>query len=654
MADTHKAYPASDLDDPKKMLAQLGSFWESLFSSKDQLRDYVNAVTFCANENYKHALQALDATSRKTVPVFDKKTIAPVVLKKSELNSVATNIQKFNNTTAKFDDGALAFDTIFTASEFAFPLPKNLVSVNQLLDALEPTHAWIKNTDFVIDTDRGAIVFAKNPFESGAQIDYATGDPTMYLWGVPAEFDEKYIFEQFAYVTNLRLRSSENYKQLVDAILTGIVNGGAAAETLDKAIIAICDIPLVKTAEELVEHVFHDGHGLCIATDKNTYRFSGANRPIVSVGQKVFGGQALVDGLIISEFAPPNNFKKLADNLPLYQQANNAYLSTQGFDYVETQGEEQIILNTEETCPYRPKDLQAVAVGPGLLSACFFGELVFENKDVPLRVNTAHPTGYTYASFQLNGHPADVAKFFDEIHARGIARRRPCEKDCCAGPAPKPIKFTNLNDASRLVVSVAATQTITGTATPGAIIELFADHDKNSETDPLSVGSAVVDFCGNWSVHTTTPLAVGVHKFNAIQSFPPGLPTTLARVLDNRKYGETEPTELNLPKTINPMQFLITNVLRNNVFIARIRVAGLGQNHLGLYNIRQLKQLLPPQTALIVVFEFDPPDENIDATKNIAETTSYFTGAEPAIDEINTNNVNDLGARIFTVSGTCQ
>ena len=102
------------------------------------------------------------------------------------------------------------------------------------------------------------------------------------------------------------------------------------------------------------------------------------------------------------------------------------------------------------------------------------------------------------------------------------------------------------------------------------------------------------------------------------------------------------------------MQFLITNVLRNNVFIARIRVAGLGQKHLGLYNIRQLKQLLPPQTALIVVFEFDPPDENIDATKNIAETTSYFTGAEPAIDEINTNNVNDLGARIFTVSGTCQ
>ena len=208
----------------------------------------------------------------------------------------------------------------------------------------------------------------------------------------------------------------------------------------------------------------------------------------------------------------------------------------------------------------------ALAIDSGFAAACFYGDLVFENREVPLRVITSHPTKYTYVYFDLNGHPADVKQFFDEVHARGIELAQ--NQNACHPPIKK----------------------------------------------------------------------IG----------------TLAQILDKRKYAETEPQPEHLPATINPLRFLLENVLRNNVFVVRITVSALGQKHLGLYNIRHLRQLLPPQTAMIVVFELKTPPDKIVAAQQITEYTSGFTGLEPVADEVPNENVLDLGATLYLISGTCQ
>jgi hypothetical protein len=102
------------------------------------------------------------------------------------------------------------------------------------------------------------------------------------------------------------------------------------------------------------------------------------------------------------------------------------------------------------------------------------------------------------------------------------------------------------------------------------------------------------------------------------------------------------------------LKFLVENVLRNNVFVVRIFIPALGQNHLGLYNIRHLRQLIPPQTAMIVVFELVVDLDTIDAEDHIAEHVTTFTGMNPLKDIVPETLVRDIGATAHLISGTCQ
>ena len=129
---------------------------------------------------------------------------------------------------------------------------------------------------------------------------------------------------------------------------------------------------------------------------------------------------------------------------------------------------------------------------------------------------------------------------------------------------------------------------------------------------------------------------------------------TLAHMLDRRARPDSEPTAANLPATINPLRFLTANILRNNVFLVRIKSATLGQNRQGLYNMRHLRQLLPPQSAMIVIYEIGGVRDAVDGEQNLDENVTTFTGMEPLYDAVVENLVRDAGATARSISGTCQ
>jgi hypothetical protein len=292
---------------------------------------------------------------------------------------------------------------------------------------------------------------------------------------------------------------------------------------LNGVLAAIFDIPLVKEERETVEVITLDNHGLFIATDKSVYRFSAPSNPIVAVGDVVEAGDALTDAFEI------------------------------------------IDLNRGTV----PTGLAALALDSGFTAACFYSDLIFENKEVPLTVDSAHPSGYTYVSFPLSGFPADLRRFFDELHARGIE----------------------------------------------SIPETPAECDKTGANKRLG---------------------------------------TLAHILDRRPNPMDEPQAGDLPPTINPLRFLVENVLRNNTAIVRVRVSRLGKNHLGLYNIRNVRQLLPPYTALFFIYELDGQKDAIDGTDSVLARITKFKGMAPIQDAVSVNLVQDRGVMVRTVSGTCQ
>lgn len=567
MAKPEYVYPGSDFDRARNLLTVLGTFWAKTYTGSDQLLSYVTALGLGAAQAHRNLLEVVAATSRYEVPIFHEELLVPIVIRKSELNSNQINASAFDQLGIYFN-GKLQFDVPPESALFSFPVPAALKNVQQIFNKIVfPTSALLGGVDFVVDPDAGAIRFTTNPFNNESflrsPVQEAADDEEIMLWGFCGDFDYQYVFTQFAYALGLQLNSSENSKLLMNAITNGLVNGGAAAKDIDLAFSALCGIPLTSETKETIEAVFYDSRGLVIASDLAVYRFQEPAEPLVGVGAVLPAGSQLVRCFEVLEFFNLHSYKMPGDD-NIIPAAKSDELATQIFEPIVTENDSGIVITTIAN---PRKELLALAVDNGFLPACFLGDLVFENKVIPLEVATEHPTGYTYVKFKLGGFPADAAQFFDMLHARGIALAEAADNPCVV---------------------------------------------KNKRTG------------------------------------------TLAHILDRREQATDEPTIDDLPQNINPMRFLIENVLRNNVFVVRIVVAALGVDALNLHNIRHLRRLIPPQTAMIVVFELSGKTEEIAGDKMLDDVPATFTGAEPASDNIDDTYVIDEGVFARLLSGTCQ
>jgi hypothetical protein len=524
-------YPTSDLDNREELLAVLGSFWSRIYRGVDQLSSYTRATAAIVAQTELNLLETIAAISRTEVPLFHTENWQPIVLRKSETNVTAANRYKFDDDNLIFDGLPLRQFDEFTGRDFySFPVPAELQNVAKIFDRLLfPAFELSGGIDFIIDTVNNVITFTRDPFnsESVMRKPIYDGDKLVdeeiTLWGFKAQFDYQYLFKQFAYVVGINLKSSENAKKLVNAVIDGLLSGGASVTVLNETFAAIFDVPVVGTDNEVVEVITLDNYGLFIATDKAIYRFSSAATPIVSVGDVVNKGARLVDTFNIYE------------------------------------------LNRGEV----PSEITALALDSNFTAACFYSDLIFENADVPLIVDANHPSGYTYIKFALGGLPGDVQQFFDDLHARGISQ----------------------------------------------IPQITPECDTTSANRRLG---------------------------------------TLAHILDRRKTPVGEPGIDDLPATINPLQFLVKNVLRNNAVIARARISQLGKNQLGLYNIRHIRQLLPPGSALFLICILTGKKQQIPAEDAIFEAIQTFQAINPITSTVTTAFVEDRGVAARIISGTCQ
>ncbi len=515
-------YPGNDFDRPKRMMSALGSFWTRTFTRPEQVRSYVTAKCQLESQTYLDVLEAVASLSRFSVPLFHKDQWYLLVLRESEMNNAALTMRKYNEDGVAYD-GTNTYDAPVVREHFRFAVDSTLVAAPYLMNRLtSPSVVMTDAVDYTLAD--GVLTLRENPFlnpllpirpvyENGEIVDQEVA-----LWVFRGDFDWKHVYTHFGYVLNIYLKSSKNYRDFVNAIFDALV-AGSPSGSLDLAFSAILDVPLVEETVETVEEIIHGCDRLQLITDRHVYTYNAAAVPRVAVGQVVYAGDPLTDALEIHEF---------------------------GSGVV-------------------PAELQQLALGRGYLLNCFYGDIVFENRDVALQVDAEHISGFTYVSFPLGGFPADVEKFFDEMHERGIRA-----------------------------------------------VDQF---DATNPCDQIRMG-------------------------------------TLAHLLDTRTNRPDEPTADHLPSTINPLQFLIANVLRNNAYLVRIRAGALGRNKLGLYNVRHLKRLLPPHTAVFIAVELPAQSDTITAAA-ISEQITHLQGLAPQADTISSAQLSER-ITVRLVSGTCQ
>lgn len=528
-------YPQSVYDVSENLLATLGSFWSGTFHGGDQLAKTVEAKCQIEGQAMLDVLDAMAAVSRFTVPIFKTRNWYPLVLRESQRNDVTTSLPRYD--TGQSYDGGLRYDVPVRRQGHAFPKPADLADGRVLLNRfVSPSLNWTQGIDFVLED--GAIVFAVNPFEDDrvalrdVYVDGVVTDREAVLWLLRGDFDWDAIYRQFGYVIRMKLRSSAGYRDLLNAVFNALV-GGTTRATMIAGLSAVTGIPVVREATETVEDVWMDGRGRLVITDRNVYRFEADATVLVSAGDVVHAGDPLVDALRIFEF------------------------------------------NHGDT----PTDLAALAMGRGFSLNCLYSDLVFENRELPLTVITDDPSGFTKVTWPLGGFPADVARFFDELHSRGVTEAERAIGDC---------------------------------------------EECTTLRYPTTTCGEDDEYC-----------RLG----------------TLAHYLDRRTNRVGEPTAANLPTTINPLKFLITNVLRNNAFLVRIRAAHLGANGLGLHNLRYLQQVVPPHTAMLLMVDMTPRQDSI-TVRGLSERLTTFSAAEPLVDVVPAACVRDR-SRPRIVTGRC-
>ncbi len=533
---SHYAFPNTVYDQPGNLLAVLGSWWADTYSGRDQVAAVVQGKAQVENQSMLDLLELLASLSRFTVPIYHTDNWYPLYLLASQRNDAQTSLLRYDGS-ATYDAGN-RYDIPTARAFHAFPRPANMVAAPLLMNRfVAPTMTQNSGIDYILADN--AIIFRSNPFDDprvATRVVYKDGIPVdteALVWVFNGQFDWDTIYKQFAYVIGMRLKSSLGYRNLMNAVYDSMV-GGTTRATMLQAFSAMTGVPLVQEDAETIVDIVTDSVNLIVITDLSVYKFGLAALPIVSIGDKVVRGQALTDALRFDEL-------------------NRGIV---------------------------PPGLKSLAIGPGLLATCFYADLVFEDRFVPLVVDTHDPSGYTKVSWDLGGFPLDVQEFFDEMHSRGVAEAsRPV--DPCEG-LKKTIRYpANTCDEVEVI----------------------------------------------------------------------GRRGTMAHYLDLRVESVGEPTASQLPRTINPLRFLVENILRNNAFIVRIKAASANSNGVGLHNVRLLRKIMPPQTAMILIVDLTAAKDSVTVDR-ISERIETFTGMTPLYSTI--DEIHDSRLTVRVVNGTCQ
>lgn len=100
----------------------------------------------------------------------------------------------------------------------------------------------------------------------------------------------------------------------------------------------------------------------------------------------------------------------------------------------------------------------------------------------------------------------------------------------------------------------------------------------------------------------------------------------LADYMDLRTVKDTPPLPENLPATVNPLQFMLGNLMRNNVFLIVLKPDQFPSKSPGISLFSYLRRALPPHTTYLVYVEINAGTEYIDYSDSqlLTEDEQFF------------------------------
>jgi hypothetical protein len=386
------SYPYFDLEAGRLLLAQLGSFWVRIFQDTEILQEHLRSSGNEQSQTYLDYLEAVATVSRLSIPVFHTKDWHLLTVRESDAKNLASIYQEgdlvYGPQTGAVEGRPTGFVQTYGGQDrpdiFQIPLPGVLREVRYTLQntVTLPSVVWVYGVDYTVDSDRGVLRFASDPFknpavairdvlnEAGEIVDREIG-----LWVYRGAFDLESIWIYFGYVLSMRFRSSEEYKALLNALWDMHVLG-PSLQGFQAFLAAAAGAPTIIDATETVEVVRTEGDTKLIVTTTHSYRVPVAATVLVSVGDVLQSGDPITDAVQLSELQGADPDYSLID---------------------------------------------ALSISPAFTTTDYLCELIFRNERVALEYLGPDDDGKVLVRFEISGFPADVDLFWEKANTAGKA-----------------------------------------------------------------------------------------------------------------------------------------------------------------------------------------------------------------------------------------
>jgi hypothetical protein len=130
---------------------------------------------------------------------------------------------------------------------------------------------------------------------------------------------------------------------------------------------------------------------------------------------------------------------------------------------------------------------------------------------------------------------------------------------------------------------------------------------------------------------------------------------TLAELLDQRTNKVGQPPASALPAYVNPLEMVVGNIMRNNLFVIKMNAASFGENAPGSAVLSFLRNVIPPHTTYVILYRLGSFEEEIDLVADGAEEgIGLWLGPGIIVEEADENSYEDVLIVVRHVTPWCQ
>lgn len=331
-----KKFPANDATDGQYLYRSLGSFWTQIFKDKKVLQGHTAAFAEELIQQQYNLMRVLKQYSVKEIDLFSNVKWKPIQIKKSEFNKApfvfesdgavfgkqpatdsfyADSLFRFGYSKETDGKSIFSFSPNFKLAKFGC-IANRIISPSLLL--LPGVNIALNNDVLYFNVD-----LFDNEYIPKAAVLNDLGEPVVYtdlegkqhedqlivLWLYSADIDEQALHRNFGVLFDIKLDTSQSYKDLLAALMNLSVEGGTIS-ALSKAFAAISNAPMVIETIETVEDIYELKNYKYLITDKNTYRINTNQEfdPGIKLGDKLEAGKILINSIKIADTVLSQNW----------------------------------------------------------------------------------------------------------------------------------------------------------------------------------------------------------------------------------------------------------------------------------------------------------------------------------------------------------